>query len=38
VAAVTQALTLRVYHVPDAMDLVARMQPVAPAKGRRKRA
>jgi transcriptional regulator with XRE-family HTH domain len=38
VAAVTQALTLRVYHVPDAMDLVARMQPVAPARGRRKRA
>ncbi len=37
VAAVTQALTLRVYHVPDAMDLVARMQPVAPAKGGRKR-
>jgi hypothetical protein len=35
VAAVTLALTLRVYHVPDAMDLIARMQPVAPVKRRR---
>ena len=36
VAAVTQALTLRVYHVPDAMDLVARMQPVGPVRRRRR--
>lgn len=36
VAAVTRALSLRVYHVPDAMDLVARMQPVAPARRRRR--
>jgi DNA-binding XRE family transcriptional regulator len=36
VAAVTRALMLRVYHVPDAMDLIARMQPGAPARGRRR--
>ena len=36
VAAVTRALTLRVYHMPDAMDLIARMQPVAPARRRRR--
>jgi DNA-binding XRE family transcriptional regulator len=36
VAAVTQALTLRVYHVPDATDLIARMQPVGPARRRRR--
>jgi hypothetical protein len=36
VAAVTRALTLAAYHVPDAMQLVARMQP-APAEGRRKK-
>ena len=36
VAAVTHALALRVYHVPDAMDLIARMQPVAPARRRRR--
>jgi DNA-binding XRE family transcriptional regulator len=36
VAAVTRALTLRVYHVPDAMDLIERMQPVAPVRRRRR--
>jgi DNA-binding XRE family transcriptional regulator len=36
VAAVTRALMLRVYLVPDAMDLIARMQPGAPARGRRR--
>ena len=36
VAAVTRALTLRVYHVPDAMELIARMQPVAPTRRRRR--
>jgi DNA-binding XRE family transcriptional regulator len=36
VAAVTRALMLRVYHFPDAMDLIARMQPGAPARGRRR--
>ncbi len=36
VAAVTRALALRVYHVPDAMDLIARMQPGAPSRGRRR--
>ncbi len=37
VAAVTHALSLRVYRVPDAMDLIARMQPVAPVRSRRRR-
>jgi len=36
VAAVTRALALRAYHVPVAMDLIARMQPVAPARRRRR--
>jgi hypothetical protein len=36
VAAVTRALTLPAYHLTDAMQLVARMQP-APAEGRRRR-
>ena len=36
VAAVTRALTLAAYHVTDAMQLVARMQP-APTDGRRKK-
>lgn len=36
VAAVTRALTLRAYHVPDAMELIARMQPVAPTRRRRR--
>jgi hypothetical protein len=35
VAAIMRALTLRAYHVADAMELVARMQP-APAQGRKK--
>jgi hypothetical protein len=35
VAAVTRALTLGLYHLTDAMDLIARMQPVAPARRRR---
>ena len=38
VAAVIRALSLPVYHVIDAMDLVARMQPVAPARRRRRKA
>jgi transcriptional regulator with XRE-family HTH domain len=36
VAAVTRALTLPAYHVTDAMQLVAKMQP-APAEGRRRK-
>jgi len=36
VAAVMRALSLPVYHMTDAMELVARMQP-APAGGRRKK-
>jgi DNA-binding XRE family transcriptional regulator len=36
VAAVTHALALRVYHVPDAMDLIARMQPAGRARRRRR--
>jgi len=36
VAAVTHALALRVYHVPDAMDLIARMQPVVAVRPRRR--
>lgn len=36
VAAVTRVLTLRAYHVPDAADLIARMQPGARSRGRRR--
>ena len=35
VAAVMRALSLRAYHVADAMDLVARMQPIAVSGTRR---
>jgi hypothetical protein len=36
VAAMMAAITTRVYHFPDALDLIARLQP-APAAGRRRR-
>jgi hypothetical protein len=37
VAAVVRALALPAYHVPDATDLIARMQP-SPSRGRKGRA
>lgn len=37
VAAMIAALSTRAYHIPEAMDLINRLQP-APAAGRRRRA
>jgi hypothetical protein len=37
VAAVVRALSLPAYHVTEAMDLIGRMQPIAPVRRRRRR-